>query len=237
MTYANFTNAKLEMTWFYDYFWYQYQPVGNDMSYAILTGADVSYADFSYSKLYRIISGGLTYAEGAEPTLTSEPYQGPWAVINGYIVAQGANLTGADLSNQNLSGLEMALTVLTNANLTNTNLTNANLINVQLINTNLTNANLTNADMRYAIVSDVIWNNTTCVDGTNSDLHLEGNCFGPMDHDRDGLADTTDLDDDGDGTPDYIDIAPLDAGNNSEIPLQTDGNYKGTTIRDGQTVQ
>ena len=56
------------------------------------------------------------------------------------------------------------------------NLTNANLSNSYLFETNLTGANLSGADLtgsylRYAILTDVAWSNTTCPDGSNSDTN------------------------------------------------------------------
>ena len=45
-------------------------------------------------------------------------------------------------------------------------------------------------------------NALTCVDGSNSNLHLNGSCMTAMDNDRDGIINSIDLDDDGDGVPD-----------------------------------
>ena len=51
------------------------------------------------------------------------------------------------------------------SNLTSSNFTNADLTNVNFTGTNLTGA----TSMDTASLTDVIWSNTTCPDGTNSD--------------------------------------------------------------------
>lgn len=53
-----------------------------------------------------------------------------------------------------------------------------------------------------------------------------------LDVDADGIANSEDLDDDNDGVPDYIDAAPLDAGNAAEAVLPVDGDYKGSALRE-----
>ncbi|MDE2025395.1 MAG: pentapeptide repeat-containing protein [Patescibacteria group bacterium] len=100
----------------------------------------------------------------------------------------GTNYNGANLSNQNLSGSNLRGTSFNNvsleganlsgtnvknaslqgANLTGADLTNANLKGVDLTNANLTNANLTGANLSGAIITGVIWSNTICPNGTNS---------------------------------------------------------------------
>jgi uncharacterized protein YjbI with pentapeptide repeats len=61
----------------------------------------------------------------------------------------GSDLSNADFSNADLSLVSFNQTNLTNANFTNTNLDQA-------------------TNMETATVTGVIWNNTTCPDGTNS---------------------------------------------------------------------
>jgi hypothetical protein len=51
-----------------------------------------------------------------------------------------------------------------------------------------------------------------------------------VDTDTDGTHNLQDLDDDNDGVPDYIDAAPLDAGNAGETVLPVDGGYKGSGV-------
>ena len=88
-------------------------------------------------------------------------------------------LVGANLSGANLSGAYLESLNLSNANLSNANLSGANLTFV-----NLTGANLTGANMLSIICGDysqygvlVVWQNTTCPDGTNSD-NDGGTCVG-----------------------------------------------------------
>jgi uncharacterized protein YjbI with pentapeptide repeats len=63
-----------------------------------------------------------------------------WGLVDGYLIGPVANLTGADLAGADLSGFT-------------------------LLDANLTNANLSGANL-----SGVAWSNTTCPDGTNSNV-------------------------------------------------------------------
>lgn len=98
-----------------------------------------------------------------------------------------ANFTGAallkhaDLSNAHLSGVNLM-----GADLTNVNLSGANLSATDPdpacpagkppVAANLTNANLTGANLSNAILTGVIWGNTTCPDGKNSNS-VGGSCM------------------------------------------------------------
>ena len=106
----------------------------------------------------------------------------------GYADLEGADLKGADLLSAQLGFAELTHADLRDANVTSNlgggNLTDANLtgarVDALLLGTNLTGANLTDADMtgselyvndhqEMAKLTDVVWSNTTCPDGTNSD--------------------------------------------------------------------
>jgi uncharacterized protein YjbI with pentapeptide repeats len=90
-----------------------------------------------------------------------------------------ANLDRSDLRNANLSNVDLVDANLNSANLTNANLTNANVYNTNLSSANLTNANLSGAHSSGSppIVTGVIYGNTTCPDGTNSN-NDGGTCSG-----------------------------------------------------------
>ena len=79
------------------------------------------------------------------------------------------NLKGANLAGAYLSGRDLTDVNLKGANLVRANLTGANLKNTNLKGANLANANLTGARLKGTNVKDVIWSNTICPDGTNSD--------------------------------------------------------------------
>ncbi len=92
----------------------------------------------------------------------------------------GDKLAGKDLTNAYLSGANLNGNDLTGANLTGADFTDASLTfdgdnkTTNLTNANLTDANFTNADLTGAIlaganITGVIWSNTTCPDGINSD--------------------------------------------------------------------
>jgi hypothetical protein len=84
------------------------------------------------------------------------------------------NLAGGHLVGCDLSGVD-----LTGANLTGAFLAGANLTGANLGGANLTGANLGDADLSFgnANLTGVVWSNTTCPDGTNSDTHAN-TCVG-----------------------------------------------------------
>ena len=127
-------------------------------------------------------SGGST---GSGPVLCSGVsescgnYLGSWADL------YECDLTGADLYILDMSNACMHSAILVNADLTGASfymadLSNADFTGANLSNTDFTNANLTNANMSGATnIGTVIWWNTTCPDGTNSNTH--GNtCIGHL---------------------------------------------------------
>ena len=71
----------------------------------------------------------------------------------------------------NLSDAHLRSCVLKVVDLTGASLTNVDLTSSDLNKVNLSNADLTNADF-----SGVVWIDTTCPDGTNSDDHNNTCC-------------------------------------------------------------
>ena len=63
---------------------------------------------------------------------------------------------------------------LINADLSGADLSGASLRNVNLTGANLKGADLTGADVSGATLEDVVWGNTVCPDGTNSDATASG---------------------------------------------------------------
>ena len=97
-------------------------------------------------------------------------------------IFQGKNLTGAYLPKIRFDNSPD----LKGANLTGANLRSANFSGASLSNVNLTNADLTDATitsswgLKNENVSGVIWSNTTCPDGTNSDTNGSSGCEGHL---------------------------------------------------------
>jgi uncharacterized protein YjbI with pentapeptide repeats len=108
------------------------------------------------------------------------------------------NLSGANLSDANLSGTDLTLVTLGSVNLSGVNLSHSNLTAVNLSGANLSNANLTDATLalvnlaganlsgatltgatglKTATLKNVVWSDTTCPDGTNSN-NEGGSCVG-----------------------------------------------------------
>src|SRR5262245_57319489 len=97
----------------------------------------------------------------------------------------GVHLSDASLRSANLRGSNLSnLTNLTGADLQLADLTGANMNTSVLIGANLSRANLTDADLHFSNLTgaglvSVIWSNTTCPDGTNSDNN-GGTCIGHL---------------------------------------------------------
>jgi hypothetical protein len=94
------------------------------------------------------------------------------ALANAYLV--GATMTGSNLNKGDLSGALLVIADLSGANLNNADLSGAllngaNLTGANLHGAGLTGANLTGATLTGANLTGVVWSNTTCPDGTNSD--------------------------------------------------------------------
>jgi uncharacterized protein YjbI with pentapeptide repeats len=91
----------------------------------------------------------------------------------------GANLTGANLSNSNFIGnANFTNANLSGANLSTSNLKGANFTGGNLSGANFTNSNLTGATgLKTATLTNVIWSQTQCPDGTNSS-NDGGTCMG-----------------------------------------------------------
>jgi uncharacterized protein YjbI with pentapeptide repeats len=90
-----------------------------------------------------------------------------------------ANLIGTDLSGANLTGANLNDTKLNAAHLVGTIANGANLRGANLATADLAGANLTEANLRRANLIDVVWSNTICPDGTNSDGD-GGTCVGHL---------------------------------------------------------
>jgi uncharacterized protein YjbI with pentapeptide repeats len=86
---------------------------------------------------------------------------------NAFLAA--AYAAGQDLSNSNFKGAAFNQATLTTTNLTNSDFTNAD----------FTSADLTGAVTTGAKFNGAIWSNTTCPDGTNSNVN-GGTCIGHL---------------------------------------------------------
>lgn len=82
-----------------------------------------------------------------------------------------ANLVGADLRDAILTNAMLGGAILTGARLNGANLRNAILNEAILAGADLSDADLKNAMLSGASLTGVIWNNTVCPDGTNSDTN------------------------------------------------------------------
>jgi len=168
------------------------------LSGADLAGADLAGTELSGATLSGVSSGGITGTPSSLPTgwLLVEGYLvGPQAnLTNASLVdavltnsdLNGTNLTGADLSGVVSGGITPFPAYLPadwsfvagyllgpSANLTSADLSNVDLGPADLTGANLTDADIDNANLTAADLSGVIWSNTTCPDGTNSNNDAE----------------------------------------------------------------
>jgi probable HAF family extracellular repeat protein len=118
-------------------------------------------------------SGAGLFQGSTSPTFTQVVTNSACATL------AGCNLHGLNLSNANLVNAVLAQANANKINLSNSDLSGANLTNVNLNGADLTGANLTGANLTGANINNVIWSNTTCPDGTNSDAH-GGTCVGHL---------------------------------------------------------
>ncbi|MBH25543.1 MAG: hypothetical protein CMH57_14055 [Myxococcales bacterium] len=173
--------------------------IGGDLSDALLNRADVSYTDLhgaslvgaDLSKAVMRRAGLLgTDLSGAtvDDVMWRHAYYDSATVWPGD-VPEGVYFIGADsdLAGADLTGSVLSNAVLTGADLTMADLQGAELKFVDLTGATLTGANLTNADLSGATgltseaVADVVWDNTMCPDGTNSE-DAGGSCDGHLEY-------------------------------------------------------
>ena len=97
----------------------------------------------------------LTNAIFSQATVTNANFSG--ALLTGAQLFNMFNVSGVNFSSANLTGADLSSNTLTNTNFTNANLTNANFGGDTVTGT--------------TPVTGVVWSNTICPDGTNSNAH------------------------------------------------------------------
>jgi len=132
--------------------------VGNNLAYANLSGTNLKGANLTDTNLKganlsdtNLGEANLTNIQSTGIIGTPKTLPSDWQLINRFLVGPRANLSNADFSHANLANL----------NLTHVNFAGANLSYADLSGANLAGANLTGANL-----AGVVWNNTTCPDGT-----------------------------------------------------------------------
>ena len=147
-----------------------------DLEYATLSGTHLQGANLAGTDLAHITSGGVTGTPASLPT--------GWGIGGGYLMGPGVGLSFTDLSGvgsfpaADLTAADFYDSDLSGGDLTSvTSLEGADLAYADLSGANLTGEDLTGATLAYATLAGVIWSNTTCPDGSNSDAH-GGTCVG-----------------------------------------------------------
>jgi hypothetical protein len=128
---------------------------GVDLQYCHLEDANLNSADLAGANLdnARLTSAMLNDADLNSATL------------------EHANLTQTSLEGASMTDADLTSAYLGKADLNGADLTDATLNGANFSLTNLVNANLTGSDMSEAnshTLGDIVWGNTTCPDGTNS---------------------------------------------------------------------
>ena len=156
-----------------------------DLTNADLTGADLTRTDLRYATLTGVKLAGTRLAGANLLGVTSGKVTGVpaslpahWQLRRGFLIGPGAFLFGADFSGAKLAG-DLESIQGDQASFTSANLTGADLAGAELCNSYLNNANLSHADLRGACLNPadlvgVIWSDTTCPDGSNSNSHHNG---------------------------------------------------------------
>jgi hypothetical protein len=149
---------------------------GCDLSNAYLPGADLSDAQLQHANL---TSADLNTADLAGANLTDAELKNASVSAN----LSGATLAGADLTSTSMIGANLTSADLDGATVS-ANLSSANLRTADLTNANLTNANLEDADLfgattQGATFVNVLWLDTICPNGANSENYTAG-CFSPV---------------------------------------------------------
>lgn len=131
---------------------------GNNLAYANLSGTNLSGANLTDANLKganlsdtNLDEANLTNIQSTGIIGTPKTLPPDWQLINRFLVGPRANLSNANFSHANLANL----------NLTHVNFAGANLSYADLSGANLAGANFTGANL-----AGVVWNNTTCPDGT-----------------------------------------------------------------------
>jgi uncharacterized protein YjbI with pentapeptide repeats len=130
-----------------------------DLSYADLTktnldGAKLSNLQLNQAKFTPSLNGTTTRA------LSGRPFTSSALIVNGYLIAEGVNLTRVNLSYANLRNKTIKDVDLSYANLSGAYLNGAKFVDVTLKNVRLDNAQLDNAtfdscDLSYASIQRV----------------------------------------------------------------------------------
>ena len=172
LTGANLANASLQgATFFYSKFT-NVNLQGANLGGAWLQGATFNGSNLAGASLSKAWlncpgpNGCETYLATAGPNLvtfndsdmsgtdfTGADFTGP---ISGTVVFSNTNLTAA-----RFNGAQLARATFLRANLTGASLTGAGLLGAAMLGTNLSGATVTGAQLR-----DVIWDRSTCPDGT-----------------------------------------------------------------------
>ena len=148
--------------------------------YASLHGCDLSNADLSNVNLMGsdLSDANLTDANLGDANLNGANLQG--TTLTGAILtgadAGGAHFQDAIMTNAAVSDVNFDFADLSGADLSGADLSNVFLDNANLSGANLSNANLTGAIVTATSITGTIWNDTTCPDGTNSNVYSPQTC-------------------------------------------------------------
>jgi len=151
----------------------------------LAVGVHTITASYAGDGNFQTSTTGTAATQYVDTSLSSYPKLGNGAYNLSNVNLSGAYLVGVSLAGASVTGANMSGSVLlgadlTHADLSKSNFKGANLSGVDLSGANLTKTNLSGATgLKTATLSGVIWNNTTCPDGTMSD-RVGNTCVGHL---------------------------------------------------------
>ncbi len=165
--------------------------VGANLSGAVLrftdfSGADLSGADVSDADITGAVWSNTTCPDGTNSDDNGETCLGHFYIGDACPVAPesgplrpGLVCVGADFSSADLRGVDLSGADLTEALFFNADLKGAQLVGTVLLRADMTSADLVGADLYGAVLEGLVWSNTMCPDGTNSNDN-GGTCLGHL---------------------------------------------------------
>jgi hypothetical protein len=124
-----------------------------DLSSAVLTSNGIPSADLAGAIFAGVDLSNAKAESGSNDFFSSAQLHAAFSLVGIDLTSEGYT-PGTDFSGLNLTGAHLR---------------NFDAVGAILTNANLTNADLFNATLNGALVNGVIWKNTTCPDGSNSD--------------------------------------------------------------------
>jgi uncharacterized protein YjbI with pentapeptide repeats len=186
-----------------------------DLSYAnlsgtVLDGAKLSNVNVSQTKFTPSLVGTTTRG------ITGRPSTWDVLIVNGFLIAEGVNLSGVNLSFANLSSKTVK-----NLNLAGANLANANLSNTKFVGVNLKGAKLDGAKLDRAVFDKCDLSNASMQRSSAQEASFASAKLGQVDFSNTSLRGSNFS---------YADIYAIRIGNTDLTNVRMDGVHSNTYV-------